>query len=272
MEEDFSAVVRGPMQRWTVTVPTCLGLSGEFMATLGSQKTIIKAPKGSVSGTKLEVQVPSCTQFFDVQVPYDANPGTRFSFHCGSIDALASVVCPPEHELAADCLGVQTTICVRVKGVTGAAAYPLKGSDECALPLPYTEDYVNEPPNFISTGSRPLDDLLGGGLRIGAVTELLGAHGVGKSLLGLKLATRCYLPRQMGGGEGVALYLDAAGSFSSADFRLHVKQLAATYEIDEEFATDCAVQHVLPTAGPPCADESEENAGWELSASPTPSF
>jgi len=68
----------------------------------------------------------------------------------------------------------------------------------------------------------------------------------------------------MGGGEGVALYLDAAGNFSSADFRLHVKQLAATYEIDEEFATDCAVQHVLPTAGPPCADESEENAGWEV--------
>lgn len=198
-----------------------------------------------------------------MQVPSDANPGVRFSFKCGSIGALASVVCPPEHELAADRLGVQPIIRVRVKGVTGATAYPLEGSDECALSLPEVV-YVNKPPNFISTGSRPLDDLLGGGLRIGGVTELLGAHGVGKSLLGLKFATRCYLPREIGGGEGVALYLDAAGSFSSADFRLHVKQLAATYNIDEEFATDCAVQHVLPTAGPPCVDDTEDNAGWEL--------
>lgn len=79
------------MQRWAVTVPACLGQGDKFMATLGSQKTIIKAPEGSVAGTKLEVQVPSRAQFFDVQVPSDAGL-PRFPFHCGSIDALGRLL------------------------------------------------------------------------------------------------------------------------------------------------------------------------------------
>ncbi|KAH9486997.1 recombinase rad51 [Psilocybe cubensis] len=65
----------------------------------------------------------------------------------------------------------------------------------------------------ITTGSKQLDALLGGGIETGAITELFGEFRTGKSQLCHTLAVTCQLPVNMGGGEGKCLYIDTEGTF-----------------------------------------------------------
>ncbi len=66
---------------------------------------------------------------------------------------------------------------------------------------------------MISTGSKNLDELLGGGIETGAITELFGEFRTGKTQLCHTLAVMCQLPLDMGGGEGKCLYIDTEGTF-----------------------------------------------------------
>lgn len=65
----------------------------------------------------------------------------------------------------------------------------------------------------ISTGSKQLDTLLGGGIETGSITEIFGEFRTGKSQLCHTLAVTCQLPIDMGGGEGKCLYIDTEGTF-----------------------------------------------------------
>lgn len=66
---------------------------------------------------------------------------------------------------------------------------------------------------LLTTGSRELDKLLGGGLETGSITEVFGEFRTGKTQLGLTLAVTCQLPISQGGGEGKCLYIDTEGTF-----------------------------------------------------------
>ncbi|TFY58254.1 hypothetical protein EVJ58_g6526 [Rhodofomes roseus] len=65
----------------------------------------------------------------------------------------------------------------------------------------------------ITTGSKNLDALLGGGIETGAITELFGEFRTGKSQICHTIAVTCQLPVDMGGGEGKCLYIDTEGTF-----------------------------------------------------------
>ena len=67
---------------------------------------------------------------------------------------------------------------------------------------------------FISTGSRNLDQLLGGkGVETKSITECYGAFGSGKSQLGFTLAVRAQMPLEMGGANGKSVFVDTEGTF-----------------------------------------------------------
>lgn len=66
---------------------------------------------------------------------------------------------------------------------------------------------------YISSGSRELDKLLGGGLETGSITELFGEFRTGKTQLCHTLAVTCQLPLEQGGGAGKCLYIDTEGTF-----------------------------------------------------------
>ncbi|KAL6425561.1 hypothetical protein ACFW04_009601 [Cataglyphis niger] len=66
---------------------------------------------------------------------------------------------------------------------------------------------------YVTTGSKELDKLLGGGIETGSITEIFGEFRSGKSQLCHTLAVNCQLPICMGGAEGRCLYIDTENTF-----------------------------------------------------------
>jgi DNA repair protein RadA len=65
----------------------------------------------------------------------------------------------------------------------------------------------------ITTGSQELDDLLGGGVETGSVIEFFGEFRTGKTQIMHQLCVNVQLPKEKGGLEGNALYIDTEGTF-----------------------------------------------------------
>ncbi len=77
--------------------------------------------------------------------------------------------------------------------------------------------------SYITTGSKQLDELLGGkGVESRAITEAFGAYGSGKTQLGLTLAVNVQLPADKGGSNGKCVFIDTEGTFRPA----RIKQIA----------------------------------------------
>lgn len=67
--------------------------------------------------------------------------------------------------------------------------------------------------NRLSTGSQNFDELLGGGIEPGAVTEVFGEYRTGKTQLAHQLCVNVQSQYESGGLEGNALYIDTEGTF-----------------------------------------------------------
>ena len=65
----------------------------------------------------------------------------------------------------------------------------------------------------ITTGSKELDKLIGGGVETRSITEAFGPFGSGKSQLGFQLAVNVQLPKGKGGLNGRCLFIDTEATF-----------------------------------------------------------
>ena len=65
----------------------------------------------------------------------------------------------------------------------------------------------------ITTGSKDLDELIGGGIETNAITEAYGKFSSGKSQIAFQLAVNVQLPKKDGGMEGSVLFIDTEGTF-----------------------------------------------------------
>ncbi|XP_015773300.1 PREDICTED: DNA repair protein RAD51 homolog 3-like isoform X2 [Acropora digitifera] len=92
----------------------------------------------------------------------------------------------------------------------------------------------------IVTFCEQLDDMLGGGVPVGKITEFCGAPGIGKTQIGIQLAVDVQIPDEFGGLNGEAIYIDTEGSFivervvdiAGAAVK-HMEHVAHSSEIDE---------------------------------------
>ncbi len=80
----------------------------------------------------------------------------------------------------------------------------------------------------ILTGSKELDNLLGGGLETGSITEFYGQFGSGKTQIALQAAVNVQLPVEKGGLNGTAVYIDTEGTFRPE----RIIQMAAAKNLD----------------------------------------
>ena len=60
----------------------------------------------------------------------------------------------------------------------------------------------------LTTGSKRLDEMLGGGVESMAITEVFGEFRTGKTQLCHTLCVTAQLPRSQGGGNGKVAYID----------------------------------------------------------------
>jgi DNA repair protein RadA len=74
----------------------------------------------------------------------------------------------------------------------------------------------------ITTGSKKLDELLGGGIETQALTEFFGKFGSGKSQVGFQLCVNVQLPINKGGLEGKVVFIDTESTFRPE----RIKQMA----------------------------------------------
>lgn len=104
-----------------------------------------------------------------------------------------------------------------VKGISEAKAERILIEAAKLVPLGFctAAEYhqVREQQLSLSTGSKELDTLLGGGIETGSITEMFGEFRTGKTQLCHTLAITCQMPMSHGGAEGKAMYIDTEGTF-----------------------------------------------------------
>lgn len=82
----------------------------------------------------------------------------------------------------------------------------------------------------ITTGSKNLDKLLGGGIETQAITEVYGQFASGKSQLGFQLCVNVQLPIEKGGLGKAVLFVDTENTFSPT----RIVQIAKHNKLDPE--------------------------------------
>ncbi|MFX1274954.1 MAG: DNA repair and recombination protein RadA [Promethearchaeota archaeon] len=80
----------------------------------------------------------------------------------------------------------------------------------------------------ITTGSPELDELFGGGLETGSIIEFFGEFRTGKTQIMHQLCVNVQLPKEDGGLEGCALYIDTEGTFRPE----RIIQMAEALDLD----------------------------------------
>lgn len=100
-------------------------------------------------------------------------------------------------------------------GEKQAAKVIAEARDSLALSFIRADELMKMRQNVrrLSTMSKQVDELLGGGLETQTITEFYGEYGVGKSILCHQLAVNVQLPEEKGGLNGSALYIDTENTF-----------------------------------------------------------
>ena len=102
-------------------------------------------------------------------------------------------------------------------GVGEAVAKKMIASARSMLDMGFSSglDMLEKRKNIIkiTTGSKELDKLLGGGVETNGITETYGQYGSGKSQLAHILAVRAQMPVAEGGAGGQVVFIDTESTF-----------------------------------------------------------
>ncbi|KAG5495224.1 hypothetical protein JKF63_02279 [Porcisia hertigi] len=122
-------------------------------------------------------------------------------------------------------------------------------------------------PTHVTTFSRELDRVLGGGVPVGGVTEISGPPGVGKTQLLMQLAVSCSMPIKFGGMGGACLFVDTEGSFVAE--RLEQMATAAVSLVRSILLRQPQQSHKAPSAPTPSVTRQAAQAHKKRPRSPT---
>ena len=121
-----------------------------------------------------------------------------------------------------------------IKGISEAKADKILAEAAKIVPMgfrPASElNKLRQDTIQISTGSKELDKMLGGGIETGSITEIFGEFRTGKTQLCHQLCVTCQLPLNQGGAMGKAMYIDTEGTFRSE----RILAMAERYDLDGE--------------------------------------
>ncbi|CEG64973.1 hypothetical protein RMATCC62417_01859 [Rhizopus microsporus] len=87
----------------------------------------------------------------------------------------------------------------------------------------------------LTTGDDTMDKLLGGGIPLGTITEIVGESSSGKTQLGLQLCLSVQKPALEGGLEGSAIYIHSEGPFPSSRLNQLVDKYVSKYDGESQY-------------------------------------
>jgi len=134
--------------------------------------------------------------------------------------------------------------------VTLAVSTPADVAEKCEIGLKVAESIISQARKLADVGSikpaseilkkqlnvprikicKSIDELLGGGIELGSLTELHGDFSVGKSQVLFQAAVNVQLPVEKGGVNGDAIYIDTENTFNSS----RILQIAKAKKLDEK--------------------------------------
>lgn len=123
-----------------------------------------------------------------------------------------------------------------VTGITDATAQKVIAAARSAMDMGFVtgEEVMKrrEGVGKITTGSKELDKLIGGGIETQSLTEFFGPFGSGKTQLALQLAVNVQLPKEKGGLNGIAAFIDTEQTFIPT----RIRQIAEAAGLDPDKA------------------------------------
>ncbi len=121
---------------------------------------------------------------------------------------------------------------VEAGGLTEATARKVikAARDSMNMGFESGEDLLEKRKNIlkVSTGSNAINNMLGGGIESGGITEFFGEFGSSKTQIAHQLAVNIQLPKDQGGANGVCVYIDTEGAFRPE----RIKQMAEAKGLD----------------------------------------
>ncbi len=121
---------------------------------------------------------------------------------------------------------------VEITGMTEATARKVirAARDKLDMGFESGEDLLKKAERIerISTGSKELDKLIGGGVETGTITEFYAPYASGKSQVGFQLIVNVQLPKDKGGLSGMAVFIDTESTFRVQ----RIKQMAEAAGLD----------------------------------------
>jgi len=97
---------------------------------------------------------------------------------------------------------------------------------------------------MISTSSNALDNLLGGGVRVGMITDIFGASGTGKTQLCFQLCVNCAKSKDKKGLDSNVLFIDATNTFRPE----RISQISKNAGLDDKLLDKIYVSKVYSIA------------------------
>jgi len=114
-----------------------------------------------------------------------------------------------------------------------------------------TAGELDENTEYITTGSKELDRILGGGVATGKLTEVFGPFKSGKTNLAHTLSVTVQLPEAKGGLMGTVAYIDTENTFSQEKlkrianrFNLNSKKVLASIYHARIYSSDHQIQMI----------------------------
>ncbi|KAI7906795.1 DNA repair protein RAD51 [Cokeromyces recurvatus] len=127
---------------------------------------------------------------------------------------------------------------IAIKGISETKADKLLTAASNMVDLGFTtgaDIYQHQKETIhITTGSKELNHILGGGIETGTITEVYGEYRTGKSQLCHMLAVTSQLPIDIGGGNGKCLYVDTENTFRAQ----RILSIAERFSLDGDQTLD----------------------------------
>ncbi|WVO18163.1 meiotic recombinase Dmc1 [Cryptococcus depauperatus] len=127
---------------------------------------------------------------------------------------------------------------LKIKGLSEAKVEKLKETCAKILPPPFLTgtEIADRRQNvvYITTGSKSVDAILGGGIATQSITEVFGEYRTGKTQLCHTLCVATQLPEDQGGGSGKVAYIDTEGTFRPD----RIRAVADRFGVDSAMALD----------------------------------